>query len=83
MPKRIYDFECQKCQHQSEHWVDIEVEEDPMLCDKCEGGHLVRCFPTPSFKMPRESQFGYDGNGAKVKFGEAGRYNPKTGKIDT
>ena len=83
MPKRLYDFECQKCEYRSEYWVDLEEEEQPVLCDKCEGGHLIRCFPAPQFRMPREMKHEFSGNGEKIKFGEAGRYNPKTGKIDT
>ena len=82
MPQRLYDFTCPKCSAKSEQWYDIDK---PHLieCGDCPGTHLERCFPRPAFKMPRESQHGYDGNGAKVKFGKAGRYNPNTGEIDS
>ena len=82
MSDRLYDFTCVDCQITVEKWQKAD-DTSPLTCDSCQKPTLKRNFPSPTFKMPRESQHGFDGNGAKVKFAEAGRYNPKTGKIDT
>lgn len=82
MSERLYDFVCANCKITCEKWQKSE-DNSPLKCDNCHEIALTRQFPSPNFKMPRETQHGFDGNGAKVKFGEAGRYNPKTGKIDT
>lgn len=82
MSERLYDYKCTECPLTFELWSKPE-DMSHRNCPRCQKETLTRQFPSPTFKMPRESQHGFDGNGAKVKFGEAGRYNPKTGKIET
>lgn len=82
MSERLYDFNCTNCHITCEKWQKSD-DFKHLECDKCGQMSLVRQFPSPNFKMPREMKHGFDGDGAKVKFAEAGRYNPKTGKIDT
>ena len=82
MSERLYDFTCENCQVTCEKWQKAE-DNNQLTCDKCQKQTLKRVFPSPAFKMPRESQHEYSGNGEKIKFCKSGRYNAKTGEIDS